>query len=313
MTTTTLVHPTHRRDVFGVMMLAFCMFTTGGAGLVMEYVIATTTSFILGSSIVVFSLVIGVMLGAMGLSGWIQEKMSDEYLFEKFFAIEVALALLGGYAPSGLYWAYGAMPEHFNLVLYSWTVLIGGLIGLEIPIVIRIVHLLGTSLKENLKHVLGADYLGAMAFMLLWVFWLLPNYPITEVSFMVSGLNFAVAICAVAYFGSRDRFARPALVVVVTIGVACVLVYGYTMNRDWGALMEQKFYEDPIVVRKTTQYQHIVLTKNEKSRCGTEYRLYINGNTQFASCDEMIYHEKLGAPGNACSACHGRRSHSRRR
>jgi spermidine synthase len=176
MTTTTLTHSAHRRDVFGVMILAFCMFTTGGAGLVMEYVIATTTSFILGSSIVVFSLVIGVMLGAMGLSGWIQEKMSDEYLFEKFFAIEVALALLGGYAPSGLYWAYGAMPEHFNLVLYSWTVLIGGLIGLEIPIVIRIVHLLGTSLKENLKHVLGADYLGAMAFMLLWVFWLLPDY-----------------------------------------------------------------------------------------------------------------------------------------
>lgn len=284
------------RDKFGAALLALCMFTTGGAGLVIEYVIATTTSFILGSSIVVFSLVIGVMMGAMGLSGWIQERLNDEYLLEKFFAIEVTLALAGGFAPIVLYFAYGAMPEHFNVVLYSWAILIGALIGLEIPIVMRIIDKLGIELKANLKHVFGMDYIGAMVFMLLWVYWLLPNFPITEVSFIVSGLNFLVALIAITYFGVRGGFSNLPLIIVVSLVSAGSLVYGYSMNRTWGSLMEQKFYDDPIVAKKTTQYQHLVVTKTVNTRCGSEYRLYINGNTQFASCDEMIYHENLVHP-----------------
>jgi spermidine synthase len=285
-----------RRDTYGAALLALCMFTTGGAGLVVEYVIATTTSFILGSSIVVFSLVIGVMLGAMGFSGWIQEKIGDNHLLEKFVAIEVLLAIAGGFAPIGLYYAYGAMPEHFNLVLYSWTILIGMLIGLEIPIVMRIIDTLGIELKANLKHVFGADYLGAMAFMLLWVFWLLPNFPITEISFMVSGLNFLVAIIAVVYFGVRGDFTNFSFVVGAMMCAVVLLGYGYMQNREWGTLLEQRFYEDPIVAKRTTQYQHLVLTKSVSARCGTEYRLYINGNTQFASCDEAVYHENLVHP-----------------
>jgi spermidine synthase len=296
MSATTHTTPVADRDMLGATLLALCMFTTGGAGLVIEYVIATTTSFIMGSSIIVFSLVIGVMMGAMGFSGWIQEKIGDNLLLEKFFAIEVALALAGGFAPVVLYYAYGAMPDHFQLVLYSLTVLIGGLIGLEIPVVMRIIDNLGIGLKTNLKHVIGADYLGAMAFMFLWVFWLLPSFPITEVSFMVSGANFSVAILAIAYFGRRGGFANLPAVIIVSVIVAGALFYGYTQNRTWGSLMEQKFYEDPIVASETTLYQRLVITKSTTSRCGEELRLYINGNTQFASCDEMIYHENLVHP-----------------
>lgn len=283
-------------NAFGAILLGACMFTTGGAGLVIEYVIATTTSFILGSSIVVFSLVIGVMLGAMGFSGWIQERIGDKYLLEKFFAIEVLLALAGGFAPIGLFYAYGAVEEHFNLVLYSWTVFIGLLIGLEIPIVMRIIAQLGIGLRVNLKYVFGADYLGAMVFMLLWVFWLLPSFPITEVSFMVSGVNFLVALVTVAYFGFHGGFHYLKAVVVIAILAAGVTTYGYLNNRTWSVSLEQRLYDDPIVYQATTQYQHLVLTESKQARCGKELRLYINGNTQFGSCDEMIYHENLVHP-----------------
>ncbi len=291
-----LVPPVARSNAFGAVLLGACMFTTGGAGLVIEYVIATTTSFILGSSIVVFSLVIGVMLGAMGFSGWIQERIGDKYLLEKFFAIEVLLALAGGFAPTGLFYAYGAMEEHFNLILYSWTIFIGLLIGLEIPIVMRIIDKLGIGLRINLKYVFGADYLGAMAFMLLWVFWLLPNFPITEVSFMVSGVNFLVALVTVAYFGFHGGFHHLKVVVAIAILAAGATTYGYVNNRTWSAFLEQRLYDDPIVYQTTTQYQHLVLTETADARCGKEYRLYINGNTQFSSCDEMIYHENLVHP-----------------
>jgi spermidine synthase len=253
---------------------------------------------------VVFSLVIGVMLGAMGFSGWIQERIGDKYLLEKFFAIEVLLALAGGFAPTGLFYAYGAMEEHFNLILYSWTVCIGLLIGLEIPIVMRLIDQLGIGLRINLKYVFGADYLGAMVFMLLWVFWLLPNFPITEVSFMVSGLNFVVALVTVAYFGFHGGFRYLKVVIAIAILAAGVTTYGYLNNRTWSAFLEQRLYDDPIVYQATTQYQHLVLTETAQARCGKEYRLYINGNTQFSSCDEMIYHENLVHPAMHLAAEH---------
>lgn len=285
-----------RTDRYGALLLGICMFTTGGAGLVNEYVIATTTSFILGSSIVVFSLVIGVMLGAMGLAGWIQERIGDKHLLEKFFAIEVLLALAGGFAPVGLFWVYGSMTEHFNLVLYGWTILIGLLIGLEIPVVMRIIDQLGVGLRINLKYVFGADYLGAMIFMLLWVFWLLPSFPITEISFMVASLNFVIACAAMIYFGVQGGFKHLKLTMLIAVLVAGALAYGYQHNREWSGILEQRFYDDPIVSEETTAYQHLVVTKAVDGRCAPEYRLYINGNTQFSSCDEMVYHDNLVAP-----------------
>jgi spermidine synthase len=290
----------------GAALLGVCMFTTGGAGLVIEYVIATTTSFILGSSIIVFSLVIGVMLGAMGAAGWIQERVGDNNLLEKFFAIEVLLALAGGFAPIVLFWAYGAYTEHFNLILYTLTVFIGLLIGLEIPVVMRIIAQLGIGLRVNLKYVFGADYLGAMVFMLLWVFWLLPSFPITEVGFMVSCLNFLVAIVAVMYFGWLGGFRYFYSVVAITVLVALALGYGYANNRSWSVYLEQRMYEDPIIYQATTKYQHLVLTESKQGLCGVEYRLYINGNTQFSSCDEMVYHDNLVHPAMNLAAAHDR-------
>ncbi len=282
----------------GALLLALCMFCTGGTGLVIEYVIATTTTFILGSSIVVWSLVIGIMMGAMGFSGFVQERIGDKYLLEKFFAIELVLTLAGGYAPIGLYWAFGTFPEQFNIILYGWVILIGMLIGLEIPIVMRILEQRGVVLRSNLKYVFGTDYLGAMVFMFVWVFWLLPNFPIAEVSFMVTSLNFIVALVAVAYFGRLGQLKAPLLVSAIAVVALAVGVYGYHENRNWSISMEQRLYDDPIVYQETTRYQHLVITK-AKNTCENgdeEIRLYINGSTQFGSCDEHVYHDNLVQP-----------------
>jgi spermidine synthase len=294
----TLSNDISKENRYGALLLALCMFCTGGTGLVIEYVVATTTTFILGSSIIVWSLVIGIMLGAMGFSGWLQERIGDKYLLEKFFAIEVALAIIGGYAPIGLYYAYGSFTEHFNLILYSWVVLIGLFVGLEIPIVMRIVEQRGIVLRSNLKYVFGADYLGAMVFMFVWVFWLLPNFPITEISFLVSGLNFLVAIGTVIYFGRMGDFKRPVVIYVIAGIALAITAYGYINNRSWSIHLEQRLYDDPIVYQTTTPYQHLVVTRapNTCEDGSAEIRLYINGSTQFGSCDEHIYHDNLVHP-----------------
>ena len=55
---------------------------------------------------------------------------------------------------------------------------------------------------------------------------------------------------------------------------------------------EQKLFTDPIIYSKTTKHQHIVLTRSPAG----EVLCYINGNLQFSSYDEHIYHEYLVHP-----------------
>jgi len=64
-------------------LLSFCMFSTGAAGLVNQYVLATT--YILENPIGQFSIVIACMILMMGVAGFVQGKMSDNNLLKKLW------------------------------------------------------------------------------------------------------------------------------------------------------------------------------------------------------------------------------------
>ncbi len=275
------------------LLLALCMFTTGASGLVNEYVLATTTTYILGNSIEQFSIVIALMMLAMGVAGYYQKSIKDDWLVGVFIGFQVCLALLSAFAPIALYAAYGMMSDHFNLVLYALVFAIGLLIGFEIPIVVRLMERSGLALKSNLALTYFADYIGAFVGAMVWIYVLLKYVPLTEISFWVAGSNFVVASIAAAFFIRRGVVSRPFFAAAALVATAVLLVVGLMQNRDWNLLLEQQFYEDPIVMNETTQYQHLILTHNPQL---SETRLYINGNTQFSSLDEMIYHEQLVHP-----------------
>ena len=76
-------------------LLSFCMFSTGASGLVNEYVLATMTTYILGNSIEQFSIVIAAMMLMMGVSGLVQQRLTDSNLIGKFMGIEVTMAVVG--------------------------------------------------------------------------------------------------------------------------------------------------------------------------------------------------------------------------
>ncbi len=274
-------------------LFGFCMFATGASGLVNEYVLATISSYILGGTVEQFSFIIALMMLMMGVSGWVQKKVPDWFLLEAFMGIEISMALLGGFAPLAIYAAFGYMSEHFLLVLYGLVTVIGFLIGFEIPIVMRIINKHGASIKRNLAVVYAMDYVGAFVGAVIWVKFLLKNFPLTEISFIVAGFNFAVAAVTVAFFAYRGVVKNWKIPVTVILAVAIALAYGYTHNREWNIKMEQRFYDDPIVASKTTKYQHLVVTENKETG---DVRLYINGNTQFSSIDEKRYHELLVHP-----------------
>lgn len=275
------------------LLLAFCMFSTGASGLVNEYVLATITTYILGNSIEQFSIVIASMMLMMGIAGFVQSKMSDNNLIYKFIGVEVVMAVLGGFAPLAIYGAFAYFEYNFSVVHYFFVLSVGFLIGFEIPIVMRIINQQKINLKTNLAIVYAMDYIGAFVGAIIWVKVLLKFYPLTEISFIVAGFNFAIALITVTYFIFTDFIKHRVITAMIMLMTAVVLLIGYLNNRDISDLFEQHFYDDPIIHKTTTKYQHIVLTQNKQLG---DIRLYINGNTQFSSLDEKRYHDLLVHP-----------------
>ena len=70
-------------------LLASCMFFTGAAGLVVEYILSTVSTYILGNSIEQFVIIIALMLLMMGVAGSAQNLIGDRGLVEKFILVEI--------------------------------------------------------------------------------------------------------------------------------------------------------------------------------------------------------------------------------
>jgi spermidine synthase len=73
--------------------------------------------------------------------------------------------------------------------------------------------------------------------------------------------------------------------------VVAALVAGFAFAQSITTFAEDRFYQDPVVYAATSPYQRIVVTHG---RAG--YRLFLNGNLQFAERDEYRYHEALVHP-----------------
>jgi spermidine synthase len=247
--------------------------------------------------------VIGLMLFMMGIAGAIQSLFRTDRLIRTFILVETLLALVGGFAPIATYWAYGVMPHHFALLHYALIMAIGFLIGLEIPIILRINETYADRLSTNIGQVFSADYIGALVGALLWVFFFLRRFPLTETSFILAGVNFGIAVIAYGYFRRRGLIGGNIWVMGFIVLTALCLAVGYSRNRDWRLATEQRLYDDAIVLSETTRYQHLVMTHN---RLLDEYRFYINGNLQFSSLDEARYHEMLVHPAMALVPDHRR-------
>jgi len=230
------------------LLLALSMFFTGAAGFIFECILSTVASYILGNSIEQFSVTIALMMLMMGVAGWWQRKLSDRFLIEKFLAVEATLALLGGFAPIAVYGAYATMETHFALVQYFFVTAIGFLIGLEIPLVLRINRRFAPQLKSNVATVFSTDYVGAFIGALVWAFVLLRYFPLTETSFLAAGLNFLVAALTFGYFSATGAVRRWGVSFGLVALIAAALVFGYVRNQDWSRLFEQRFYDRPIVV-----------------------------------------------------------------
>src|ERR1043166_7700938 len=234
-----------------VLVIATC-------GLVYELLAGTLASYVLGDSVTQFSIIIGIYLSALGASA--------PLLFLSF-----------------------AHLSFFHVVLYGDVFLIGVLVGLEIPLLMRILkdHL---DFKELVARVLAFDYVGALIASLLFPIFLVPKLGLVRTSLLFGILNASVGLWATWLMrpiisGSVTRLRAQACVVMALLLIAFVKADTLT------SLAEDGMFADDIVYSKTTAYQRIVITRN---RAG--FQLFLNGNLQFSSADEYRYHDALVHP-----------------
>jgi spermidine synthase len=256
------------------------------AGLVYELVAATAASYLLGDSITQFSTVIGAYLFAMGigsfLSRWIHRGVAS-----RFIEIEIVVGLVGGWAAALLFFAFGQTP-HFRVVLYGLVGVIGILVGLEIPLLLRLLRERFV-FRELVARVLSLDYVGALAASILFPLLLVPRMGLIRTCLVAGFANAAVGLWSTWIFGRdlrRPGYLRAlAAAAMVCLGAGALLAERLT---EWA---EERLYADDIILARTSPYQRIVLT-----RWGDDVRLFLNGHLQFSSRDEYRYHEALVHP-----------------
>lgn len=253
------------------------------SGLVYELIAGTVSSYLLGDSIYQFSLVIGLFMTAMGFGAWLSR--FAENLESAFVRVQVALGLIGGFSAPILFFAF-VLIENYQAFLFLLCIAIGTLVGLEIPLVMRILQR-HQALAINISNVLTADYVGALVAALLFPLVLVPQLGLMATSLVFGLLNLAVAGLAMWLFRDKlGRFAAAGLALAVTAtGVA--LIYSESLV----GVLEAKLYDSEILFAQDTAYQRLVVSTN-----GRHTQLYLNGNLQFDTIDEYRYHESLVHP-----------------
>lgn len=256
-------------------------------GLVYELLAGTLASYVLGDSVTQFSLIIGIYLFAMGVGSWLS-RFIEQGLARRFVEVELGVAVLGGFSAPLLFLSF-ARVSYFYVVLYFVVFAIGVLVGLEIPLLMRILKD-NLNFKDLVSRVLAFDYIGALVASLLFPVLLVPKLGLVRTSLLFGMLNAAVALWG-------TWLMRPLIKGSVTgmrgraIVVMCLLLIGVIKSNSLTALAEDQLFADDIIYAKTTPYQRIVITRG---RAG--FQLFLNGNLQFSSADEYRYHEALVYP-----------------
>ncbi|HEY1150554.1 MAG TPA: polyamine aminopropyltransferase, partial [Pseudoduganella sp.] len=257
-------------------ILILSVFVVASCGLAYELIAGALSSYLLGDSVLQFSTIIGCYLFAMGVGAHLSRYVRDEDVLARFVDIELAVGLIGGVSAALLFMTFSWMAAPFRTVLYVMVFMVGALVGMEIPLVMRALNSRQTEFSELVSRVLTFDYLGALAVSLLFPLVLAPHLGLVRTGFLFGMLNIGVALWTVYVF--RTELANLTGRMLRACAVLLALSVGFASADRMTSWGEHGLFGDEIVYSTTTPYQRLVVTKWKD-----DLRLYINGNLQFSS------------------------------
>ena len=299
-----------------------------GCGLIYEYLLSHYAGRILGAVEQVIFAMIGVMIVSMGLGAFAARTFKS--FFNAFAWLELLIALIGvtsvlilaattalaNIFPQLLMDTFSLPPDLIprggmvswahqiaSVMPYFIGFLLGFLIGMEIPLIASIRETLhGEHIEHNTGSVYGADYIGAGIGAAIWVAFML-SLPPTMAAVITASVNLFIGLLFYGIY--RKRIKLGAMVVLSHLGVAVIIGVIAVKGTDWDNAMEDLLYKDKVIFSYNTQYQHVTITERVMDPLKPKIiSLFINGRSQFASNDEMIYHSMLVSPVMHAAARH---------
>lgn len=263
------------------------MLTTliiSGCSICYELIISAVSSYLLGDSTLQYSVTIGLYMSAMGLGSFISKYMK-KHLFDWFVLIEIGVGVMGGISALILFLA-NLYLDSYQIIMYGEIIVIGTFVGVEIPLLTRIIEGDAENLRITISSIFSFDYIGGLLGSIAFPLLLLPQLGYFATAFLTGSMNILAAILIV--FKYSDRIRKPAIFKGITVLLFAFMMWGVLFSGNISNYIEGGLYRDRVILSEQTQYQHIVLTRHKD-----DLRLFIDGNVQFCSKDEYRYHEAL--------------------
>ncbi len=252
--------------------------------IIYELLISSISSYLQGDSILQFSITIGLYMSAMGIGSYISKYMRKN-LFNKFIFIEMSIGILGGFS-SFILFLVNIYTQIYILIMYILIILIGIFVGLEIPILTRIIENNESNVRKNLANIFTFDYIGGLIGSIAFPILLFPKLGFITTAFLVGSINIITAVIIVFKYNKfieNNKITKIISIIILTIMLAFLFTGSMLTEK-----IEKGLYRDDVILSQQTPYQKIVMTKHKD-----DLRLFLDGNLQFSSIDEYRYHEAL--------------------
>ncbi|MEJ6474053.1 polyamine aminopropyltransferase [Pseudoalteromonas piscicida] len=301
-------------------LLIGVMAILAGCGLIYEYLLSHYAGRVLGSVESAIYAMIGTMIVAMGIGAFLARWFKDP--FTAFAWLESLIALLGmssilviasvialtytlPHTLSSLYslppdsvldgMPFAQLQEFARFLPYVFGLILGILIGMEIPLIARIrQQVYGRFLENNAGTIYGADYIGAGVGAAIWVTIMLA-LPIMQAAAWTALFNIIAGLIFLWRYHSHVRLAKLLFAChFVLLGIFFVILSNGSL---WMKDLSNVLYKDKVIYSESTKYQHVVITERlSRTQPMPINDLFLNGRLQFSSVDEQIYHTMLVYP-----------------
>ncbi|RSL33710.1 polyamine aminopropyltransferase [Salibacterium salarium] len=271
-------------------LLYISSFIVSICGIIYQMLLGAAGSYLMGSSILSYAIAVGGSLSGMGVGAIISERMK-KHLIERIIGIEYIIGPIGASSTLIIYMMFSVVGSNTASVFFCLLIFVlGCLTGMELPILIREAEKRGDELKKSAARTLFSDYAGSLIGTLGFALLLSPWLGYIQTAFFVGLINVTIAFWLSLAF--RKEIQKPRSSQIIGIILLIILGSGFLFGNSYAALLEQRMYDNPVVINEDTPYQRIVGTI-----APGDFRFYLNGNLQFAESDEYRYHESLVHPG----------------
>ncbi|WP_031509957.1 polyamine aminopropyltransferase [Streptomyces megasporus] len=286
----------------GRLLVLTAVFVCAACGLVYELVLMAMGSYLAGGSVTNTSVVLSVMVFAMGLGSLFAKRLRTRAAIG-FGTIEALLALVGGCSAMALYGCF-AWFGGSRLVLIGFSLVIGALIGAEMPLLMTLIQRIRKQDAGGaVADLFAADYVGALVGGLAFPFLLLPLLGQISGALLVGAVNATVGCAMVLGLFREDLSHRSRRVLLLTNTLITVLlIAGITMVEPFERATRQAVYGDGARAAPAGDGRRVVLVEGGACAAGSREEgisLFLDGRLEVCSLDERRYHEALVHPAMA--------------